>query len=342
MLFSQGRYDEAEMSFRRAVEEDVAPLRILASMQQILEQVTASEQVPLIDFPGILRQAYLANHDHAVFGKEFFPDHVHTNMEGYRLLGLALFDQLVEEGTASPGTSWGTASIETVRQEVVAQFDPRAEGFTMMNLGKVLDWAGKFQEAYDSFKRAAEILGPSPVIYDRLARSSYGLGNNDEAIYYLNKMLAISPDLPGVHSRLAMIYSSIGDTDEAIRHCLEEIEINPENQYAHTGLAELREKQGDHAAAIGLYKTALEINPDNDYAHLMLARLLSELHRHDEALDHTHKVLQRNPQQYRAHYMLGIIMKDMGNTDQAVQHFTQALRLKPDFQPAEELSLIHI
>jgi len=335
-LFSQGQYDEAEKAFRRAVEEDVAPLRILASMQQIVEQVATAEQVPLIDFPSLLRQAYRAHYNHAVFGKEFFPDHVHTNMEGYRLLALALFDQLVDNGTARPAASWDSARIEAVTQEVIAQIDPRAEGISMMNLGKVLDWAGKFHEAYAAFSLAYEILGPNPVIYDRLARSSYGMGNTDDAIRYLNEMLALSPDLPGVHSRLAMIYSTTGDTDEAIRQCLAEIEINPENQYAHTGLAEMLEKQGDDAAAIEHYNRALEIKPDNDFAHLMLARLLSRLQRYDEALAHTHEVLQRNPQQYRAYYVLGIIMKDMGNTDQAEQHFTQALRLKPGFQPAEE------
>jgi tetratricopeptide (TPR) repeat protein len=336
VLFSQGQYEEAEKAFRRAVDEDVAPLRILASMQHIIEQVAATEKVPLVDFPGILRQEYLAHHDHAVFGKEFFPDHVHTNMEGYRLLGLALFARLLDNGIVSPDTSWNSARIEAVKQEVIAQIDPRAEGLTMINLGKVLDWAGKFQEAYDAFSRAYEILGPSPVIYDRLARSSYGMGKDDDAISYLNKMLALSPDLPGVHSRLAMIYSNMGATDEAIRQCLAEIEINPENEYAHTGLAELMEKQGDEATAIEHYNKALEINSDNIYAHLMLARLLSRLQRYDEALKHTHEVLQLNPQEYRAHYMLGIIRKDMGDTDQAVKHFTQALRLKPGFQPAEE------
>jgi tetratricopeptide (TPR) repeat protein len=336
LLFSQGQYNEAEKAFRRAVEEDIAPLRILAPMQQIVEQVAASEQVPLVDFPALLRQAYLARYDHAVFGKEFFPDHVHTNMEGYRLLGLALFDQLVDNGTAMPVASWDSARIDAVREEVLAQFDPQAEGITMMNLGKVLDWAGKFQEAYDAFSRACEILGPSPVIYDRLARSSYGMGKPDKAIKYLNEMLALSPDLPGVHSRLAMIYSNRGDTDEAMRQFRAEIEINPEDEYAHTGLAELMEKQGDDAAAIQLYNKALVINSENIYAHLMLARLLSRLQRHDEALAHTHKVLRSNPQQYRAHYMLGVIMKDMGNTRQAVQHFTKALQLNPGFQPAEE------
>ncbi len=39
--FKLRQYDQAEQSFRRAVEEDIAPLRILASMQQIVEEVAA-------------------------------------------------------------------------------------------------------------------------------------------------------------------------------------------------------------------------------------------------------------------------------------------------------------
>jgi tetratricopeptide (TPR) repeat protein len=204
--FELQQYDRAEQAFRRAVEEDIAPLRILASMQQSLEEVAAAENAPLINFPGILREAYLTQYDHAIFGKEYFPDHVHTNMEGYRLLGLALFDELVAQGIATHDDTWNETRIAGIRQAVIARIDPRAEGHTMLNLGRVFDWAGKFNEAYNSFMRALEILGPNPDIYNRLARTSFGLGRYDEAAYYLNETLVLAPEYPGVHTRLAIIY----------------------------------------------------------------------------------------------------------------------------------------
>ena len=102
LLFEMERYDAAEKAFRRAVEEDIVPLRILNEMQQIVGQVASEEDVPLIDFPSILRTAYLSQYEHTLFGKEFFLDHVHTNMEGYRLLAIALFDELVEQGVVTP------------------------------------------------------------------------------------------------------------------------------------------------------------------------------------------------------------------------------------------------
>jgi tetratricopeptide (TPR) repeat protein len=336
VLFSLGQYDEAEQSFRRAVEEDIAPLRILGSMQQAVEEVAAAEDVPLIDFPGLLRKAYREHYDHAVFGKEFFSDHVHTNMEGYRLLGLALFDHLVKGKIVTPDASWNEARIEAVREEVIAQLDPRVEGVAYMNLGKVLDWAGKFEEANRLFKQALEILGPSPAIYDRLARSSYGLGEYDKAMNYLEEILVLAPQLPGVHSRMAMIYEKQGNVDEAIVHCNAELALKPDDHYVHAALANLLEQKGEDAAALRHYNTSLQIKPDNEYAQVALATLLIRQHRYDEARKHAEEALRLNPKQFRAHNALGMIMRDQGHTTEAIRHFNEALRLEPGYPLAEE------
>ena len=334
--FELQQYDKAEQAFRRAVEEDIAPLRILASMQQIVEEVAAAENVPLIDFPGIIREAYLTHHDHAIFGKEYFPDHVHTNMEGYRLLGLALFDELVEQCVATHDDTWNAAHIKAIGQAVIARIDPRAEGHTMLNLGKVFDWAGKFNEAYDSLKRALEILGPNPVIYDRLARTLYGLGRYDEAVKYLNEILVLAPEFPGVHSRLAMIYGNQGRMDDAIMHCRAELERDPDDYHVHGGLAKLLENKGDTAAALQHYNSALQFKPDYQPAHVELAFLLVNLHRYDEALEHAEAALRLNPKQHRVHNVLGLIMKYQGKPELAVQYFKEALRLEPGSPVAEE------
>ena len=114
--------------------------------------------MPLVDFPEILRTAYRKDYPHAVFGREYFVDHVHTSMEGYRLLGLALFDQLVSEGIARPEAGWNAARREALRETVIAGLDPGDVGRSLVNLGKVLGWAGKFQEALDEVFRTR--LGP--------------------------------------------------------------------------------------------------------------------------------------------------------------------------------------
>lgn len=331
VFFSLGRYAEAESAFRRAVEEDIVPLRILGSMQRIVAQVAASEQVPLIDFPSILRDAYLSKYDHAVFGKEYFRDHVHTNLEGYRLLGLALFDELVIQGVVTPDATWNEAHRERVEQKVIAGLDPRTEGHVSLNLGKVLEWAGKFDEAYSSFQRAFEILGPSPMLYDRLGRDSYILGKYHDTVRYLREAVALYPEEQGLRVSLALVLAKQGRTDKAIESYRTEIEHHPTSHRAHAGLATLLAQQGDEDGASEHYRLALHFKPDFEYALVKLAYLLIKQERYDEALVYASDALQSNPQQHRAHNALGLIMKKQGKSDQARHHFSEATRLKPAY-----------
>jgi tetratricopeptide (TPR) repeat protein len=286
--------------------------------------------VPLVDFPAILRKAYLFRYDHAIFGKEYFRDHVHTNIEGYRLLGLALFDELVSEGIARPDAAWGVAREAAVRQEVMADLDPAVEGMAMLNLGKVLDWAGKFEEAYDAYQWALTILGPSPLLYDSLSTCSFILKKYDDTIHYLNQTLALYPGTRGIHYKLAMALGMQGKTDEAIEQCRQELEINPANENAHYALANLYVVKGDEAAALEEFRMALQLKPDDVYAHVKLADLLIRQERYDEALPHLQEALQLEPEQYRMHVALGHALKKLGKSREAMVHFSEALRLQPD------------
>jgi tetratricopeptide (TPR) repeat protein len=336
LLFESGRFDEAEKSLRRAVDEDIAPLRILPPMQRIVEQVASSEDAPLIDFADILRRAYRQHYDNAVFGSEYFVDHVHTNMEAYRLLGLALFNELVHQGIATPDTAWNEARIEAVRQEVIAGLDPRNEGTTMLNLGRVFDWAGKFKESDSVLKRALEILGPSQGIYARLAKASYGLGEREEAVQYFREALALKPDMFGMHSRLGMVLAELGQLDEAIEQCRKELALHPEYSTGHAGLAKLLGEAGHVDEAQRHFEIALQLNPDSEFAHLNFASFLISQNRYDDALAHSREVLRINPGQHEAHDIIGLIMKHQGKLDLAIHHFTEAMRLQPDDSVARE------
>jgi tetratricopeptide (TPR) repeat protein len=335
-LFRLQRYTEAEQAFQRAVEEDIAPLRILGAMQQSVAAVAAGEGVPLVDFPEILRRAYRAQYPYTIFGKEYFVDHVHTRMEGYRLLGLALFEQLQQDGIVTPDPAWNTARREAVEQQLIASLDPRDAGGALLNLGKVLEWAGKFEEAYDAFQRSMAILGPSPMLYDRLARTSYALKKYDETIGYLQASLKLAPKTPGVHAKLATLLEKQGKTADAIQHSLSELAIVPDNFLVHAGLAELFEKQGDDTAALQHYEKALQLQPDFEFVRIKLAYLLLRLGRFQEAEAQCRETLRINPQQYRAHTALGLILKQQGDYPQAIQHFSEALRLEPGDSSAQQ------
>jgi len=329
LLFARGEYAAAEQALRRAVDEDVAPLRILGSMQRSVAEVAAAEDVPLVDFEQVLRAAYRAR------GSEYFVDHVHTSKEGYRLLGLALFEHLVHAGVAKPDPGWNSARRETIEQQVLAGIDRRTEGMSLVNLGKVLGWAGKFEEAYTIFRRAQKVMGQHPAVYFGLASALYSLGRPDEALNYYKATLVLAPGQRGVHAELARIHAEQGNTDAAIEHCRAELELDPGNYRVHIGLAELLGDR-DPAAARGHYRNALQLKPQFAPAHASLALHLIRQERYEEALAHGREALRLDPKEYRAHNALGLILVHQGQAGQAIEHFTTSLQLEPGNSTAEQ------
>jgi len=329
-LFALGRYADAEEALRRAVEEDVAPLRILGEMQRDVAAVAEEADAPLVNFPAILRAAYREQYDHAVFGEEYFVDHVHTSKEGYRLLGLALFEELLREGVVTPEAGWNAARRAGVEQAVLAHIDRRREGMSFVNLGKVLNWAGKFAEAHDAFQRALDTMGPDPAAYNGMASSLYALGKPEAAIPYYKALLIIAPaHKRGIHARLARIYAEQEDTEQAIEHCRAELGIDPDNFRMHLALAELLEQQGDSAEAREHYKTALQISTDSAATHASFAHYLLRQGQQNEALEHSRLALQLDPEDVRAHTVLGLVLRLQGKTEQAIAQFSEVLRLEP-------------
>src|SRR5581483_6845391 len=335
VLFALGKQDDAEKAFQRAVDEDIAPLRILSPMQQAVEEVAASQHVTLIDFPKLLKEVSIKQYGHTVLGKEFFVDHVHTGMEAYRLLGLELLDQMIRKGIVKPAPSWGAAAVEQVGNEVRSGLDPKVEGFALKTLGKTLDWAGRFDEARPLFLRALELLGPDPQIYLRLTTPAVARGDFDEAIFYLRQTIALQPDEADLHKNLARLLAQQGKTDEAIEEYREELRRYPNNHIALTDLGTLLAKKGENDEARRHFEAALKRAPDFEYAHLNLAILSAREGRYEEAAAQSREVLRLNPAQPLGHFYLGMALKQQGKLDEAISHLTEAVRLNPDHPAAK-------
>ena len=336
VMFDQRNYEEAEAAFRRAVDEDVTPLRILAPMQQIVHEVAADEGDPLIDFPSLLRKVYMENYGHGIFGSEFFVDHVHFTIEGHRLIGRALFEQLVAQGIAHPEAGWNETRAEQVRQQVLASLDNRDVSNSYMALGIIFEWAAKYDEAEKMLLRALDALGPDEEIYMRLANTYYGKGDLDKAYDYLVKINELAPERPIVHARFAMLLLEQGKPEKAINECRTEMEIQPDNYLATFCMAMAHAALGDAEKAQVYFDRTLKMKADSLDVHTGYADFLIKQQRYDEALVQTQAALDINPASYEAHNTLGSLLLDRGDREKAWQHIAEALRLEPDYAPAME------
>jgi len=212
VLEKLGRYAEAKASLERARDEDVCPLRAPSTIRSILSRVTSQRRVPLIDFQSFIE----ARSDNGITGASWFLDHVHLTVEGYRLLSLEILRTMESMGLVRP--SWDTASLQRVTQTVTARIDSKTHALALMNLCKVLGWAGKRDEAYRAAVRAVQLAPDIARIQYEAGLAAQLSSRTNEALQHYTQAVTIDPRHSDAHTSMGVILEDRGQLPDALRH----------------------------------------------------------------------------------------------------------------------------
>ena len=326
VLMKRERWAEAAGAFRRALQEDVCPLRILPSMRQTLAELAAEHDVPLIDFASIID----GRSDQGIPGSDHFLDHVHLTIEGNRLLALELLAKLEQENILTPSKDWNEAALQKMIERVESRLDKRAHGIATRNLARVFAWAGKNEEAARLAKLTVKWLGEDSESYNSLGRQAQERGAEAEALSYFRKAQEVYPEYAEVHTLLGSELFTKGATGEALRHLREALRLKPDLSKAHSNLGLVLASQGEADAAIHHYREALRYEPDAAETHSNLGVELTNQGKLDEAVQHFRDALKYKPDYADAHSNLGLVLSSQGKPDEAIQHFCKTLEINHD------------
>jgi Tfp pilus assembly protein PilF len=177
---------------------------------------------------------------------------------------------------------------------------------------------------------------PRAVTYYSIGAGLAEAGTRDAARAYLERALALAPDLPGVRFELGDLALIDGDLSRAERWFEEALRVDPRDADARCGLGMLRARQGDAAGAAASYAAALELDPDHAAAHNNLAILLAGAGRLDDAVAHLEHALRAEPERADLAANLGRIHLARGDPARAGEAFERALRLDPQHTAARE------
>ena len=113
-------FSAAAISFRRAKDEDICPLRITAPLEAGMRDVASMESVPLLDADELLARR-CAN---GIVGDGVLVDHVHPSFRGHEDIALSIADWMISSGLATESnTAWKEDSIEECRDRLSALDD---------------------------------------------------------------------------------------------------------------------------------------------------------------------------------------------------------------------------
>ncbi|MEZ5325498.1 MAG: tetratricopeptide repeat protein [Verrucomicrobiales bacterium] len=337
------RYEDAKASYIAALENDVCPLRILPKMRAILAETAASRGVDIFDYDRFL----VERSAHGIPGDEWFLDHVHPTVEGHRLLALEVIKVMETDGLLHEGSALSDDSIQKIKARVLAGIDDEAQGIALRNLGNVLNWAGKKEEAYAAATKALKLAPGDAYTHYLLGDLAGSLGETTEAEEHFRELIRFdlntrdAPYFPDAHYQLAQIVGARGNTGESLKLIQKTLELQPDHKGAEAALPIVLEahgkkllQRGRTAEAVAIFRKLVSLVPKIGMAANFLGAALIQDKKIPEAIEVLETAVANDPQNPGIHNNLGSAFAQSGNGEEAAHHFETAIQLNPDHADA--------
>ncbi|MGK0185305.1 MAG: tetratricopeptide (TPR) repeat protein [Verrucomicrobiales bacterium] len=343
VLEKMGEIDAARAAYTEALVADVCPLRILPVMRNALTQVAKSRNVPVFDYHAFLT----ARSEHGIPGDDWFLDHVHPTVEGHRLLALGIVSLMAKEGVLIDKSRLSDDSIAQIKQRVLAGIDEEAHGVALRNLGNVLNWAGKKQEAYTAVLKALE-LAPGDAYAHYLAGDLAGhLGKPAEAEERFRELTRFdldpedAPYYPDAHYQLAQIIVGklplVENGAEGVKLLTRALQLQTDHKGAKAALPLLLKsygkqllQSGNNKEAAAMFRQLEKSFPADRMAANLLGATLIQDQRYPEAIEVLTRAAAKDPGNPSIRNNLGTAYARNDQPNEAAEQFALATKYKPD------------
>jgi len=304
VLLKSGESEAGEASLRRALDEDVCPLRALTPAASIVREVAGEQNVSLVDFAALLEARVAAKERHGAPGDDWFLDHVHPTIEGHRFLALEIIRALGRTGWIPPAGTMTAEQEEAVTRAVLARVDRRTHGIALRNLAKVLSWAGKTEDAGRLAQRASRHLKDDANLDFILGTHAAEAGNLEEALLHYRHALRRDPDYTKALNNLGTTLAGLGRDPEAIEAYRKALLVDSRHTGARFNLANALLREGELEEAVTQYQWVLRDDPEDIDARFNLARTYQRASNQRQARYEFEKILELNPEDVQARIAL--------------------------------------
>jgi len=329
-FYELSKFNKAKSAFSMAIKEDIVPLRATRKIQNIVREEASRSETPILDLVKILEKINEEKLNHSILGKEHFLDHVHFKIEVHQLIAEELIKLIKDLNLIQTSTNLNFVDYRGVYDSVFATLDSTYYQRRDLNLAKVLDWAGKTEEANNLIMGTVSLLKNDPE-----AKYAEGLmhlrrGNLDQAIYAYKQALELDSTLADAYNTLGYIYGKKNDLDLALENLYSAIKYRPEFDQAYFNLGGVYYKQGRITESINALVKAIAINPDYIQALNDLGANYIEVGKLRKAIASYERLIKIAPNYFKAYNNLGLIYYRQKNYDKAREMFQEALKINPN------------
>jgi len=229
----------------------------------------------------------------------------------------------------------GVVLVELGQPERAVDFLKRAahkrrqDSGILGNLGQACFAAGQYQEALDTFRKAARMDPPAMQFQLGAANSLAMLGKLNDAEVLLRRLTLRFPDEALVWFNLGNVLRDCKSYPQALECYVETLRIDPRFADARNNLGSTLQSIVRYEDAEREYRECISLAPDHALAKCNLASVLIDLGRFKEAEHVLREVVQSAPEMSDAYMFLGAALGHQGRLREALAQFRAAAEIAP-------------
>ena len=206
-------------------------------------------------------------------------------------------------------------------------------------LGMVSARLGKRDQAFDGFRKAAELDPEQPVFRHDYASQLQAHGKPQEALSHFEAVVRLKPECGEAFNNLGIAQIQLGRREQAAASFAQAIRHKPDFPEAYNNAGNVLVEQGKPEEALAQFDQAIHFHPRYPDAWHNRGMALLRLGRTQEASASFAKAIELRPNYAEAHCQQGIALRTLGKLDEAVSAFRAAVKVRSD-HPEARLQLI--
>jgi len=334
----EGRYSEATIEFRNALQIDGSHIPSYFGLAQIFKEtgddasaIAAYRKIVSLDAANIPARLEAGRYFLGAGGKN--PD-LFKEAETIALEIVTLQSSNIEAQILLANAHAGEGKLDKAINELetVASQNP-ANLQAAISLGEVRLQAKNPEEAERIFKSVLEKHPDSAEAFLAMATFLTGARRSGEAEPYLKKAFDLSPADPKSLYGLTSLYVSSKRVDEAENVFKEAIRRKPDEREPRWALANFYFQQGDNDKGVSALTDLLKVKPGDRQAQERLAESYLDSNNQTQAQALLQSVFKINPNDSVAHMLMGRMLRERNEGEKALVEFDTAIKFDASLIP---------
>jgi tetratricopeptide (TPR) repeat protein len=196
---------------------------------------------------------------------------------------------------------------------------------------------GAMRDALTLARESLETYPDDIPLLNRVSVAQSNLGQRDQALRTLKRVLRLDETSAATHLNLSMQYQAADDLTRARRHAQQCVQLNPTLPEGHLQMGRIHMLNSNIPQAAQSYARAFELGVQDIDERLVLANLLTRIRQFDASLRQYQNVLKQQPANGQALAGVVDVFLVSGNLEQAGQAAQVAMARAPDHPTVQQV-----